>query len=157
MKAFLTMVFCVGFVAIGNCYNFGDFAGDVMKDSKEVFGKEFSASYFYDFMENDAKRHKVGLSAPILAYRFITIDPAFIYTPDTANRIGEFGFAFPIRVGKIPIPGGRTIGDWICERADCPDGKNTDWIERLFIAPYLSHSLTSGRFGCGINTGIKFE
>lgn len=152
----LTMLLCVGLSAMGRCYSFGDFAADLMKDSKQVFGKEFSASYFYDFMDEGDKRNKVGVSASVFAYRFITVDPAFIYTPDASDRIGEFGFAFPIRVGKIPIPNGRTIGDWVCERVNCPDDQSTDWIERLFVAPYLSQNLTTGRFGVGINTGIRF-
>jgi len=153
----IMIAFCLMFsVSVLGAYDFADFSNDVMKDSKEVFGKEFSASYFLDFLEDGDSRHKIGISAPVLAYRFITLDPAFIYTPDSSNRIGEFGFAFPIRPGRIPIPGGRTVGSWVCERTNCGDKDSKDWIERMFVAPYMSHSLTTGRFGCGVNTGIKF-
>ena len=136
--------FCAQFVS---AYSFQNLYEDVKKDSKEVFGKEFSTSYFLDLSETGAAMHKIGASTPILAWRFFTLEPAFIYTPDDSNRVGDFGATMPLRVGRIPMKGGKTVSDYLLKK---------EWVENLFFSPFLSKSLLHKGWGYGFNTGIKF-
>ena len=134
-------------------YSFEDLKWDIAMDTKKAFGKGLKAAYFYDAFERDAlDRNKIGASAPIVAYKIVTAEVAFIYTPRSANEIGSVGFSFPIRFNDMPIGMGKTLGDLVGESN--PDSKS--WIDRLFIGPFFSHNLRTGKFGAGVTSGVTF-
>lgn len=132
-----------------------DFYDKVKTDTKEVLGKEFKTTYFRDFLEKDADaRNKIGISTPLLAWRFLSAEPSFIYTPKSDHEVVEFGVSFPIRIDRLPIPK-HTFAGKILEKYKKKDGVSK-WLKKLYFGPYISHNVSSGRFGVGINTGIRF-
>jgi len=139
-----------------NAYSFGDFVTDLNNDTRAVIGKELQTTYFYDCLEPGSSKSKVGASSPILAWKFISVNPAFIYTPDAADSKGEVGLTFPIRLMRIPLPAlwSEIRAFWIPTAA--PQTGTAELIDRLYLGPYFSHNFITGKFGVGVNAGVKF-
>lgn len=137
-------------------YGWGDLKTDIVTDTKEVLGKNLKAVYFLDTLADSSEKHKVGVSAPILSWKFLSLEPAFIYTPNTANQVGEFGFCVPIRLGRIPISNGMNIEQWVKETFG-ESSKQGGWIDHLFAGPYTSRSLSKNAWGLGVVGGFSFQ
>jgi len=161
IKAFVVCVVCLVFLvssaSVSWSYSVSDLVTDVANDTKKALGKGLKAAYFYDAMErNYLDRNKVGVSAPLLAYKPITVEAAFIYTPRSSSEVGEFGFSFPIRITEIPLNKyGFTIGDYLLKTYQ-NQVESKSWIDRLFFGPFFSHNFVTGKFGAGVTTGVRF-
>ena len=155
--AFLLVLFGLPALAqITHAYTIGDFWGELSTDTKEVFGKDAKAFYFRDFLEKDSsKRDKGGISTDMIAWRFLAVGPAWIYTPNTANQIGEFGASTNIRFGRIPLAGGSNVEKWAKARfGDTP--QTGGWIDHAFVGVCGTKSITGGGWGFGLSTGVKW-
>lgn len=133
-----------------HAYSFADFTNEVSGDTKQVFGQNLSETYFLDFTEGNDKRNKTGLGTPLLAWRMIEVDAVYMYTPSGSQS--AFGTAFPIRLAKIPVGNGKTVGDFL----QATYGNNAGWVQHLYVGPYFTYSVNDNRFGAGINAGIQF-
>ena len=154
MKKLLTFALLL-IPSLGWSYSFSNFTDDIVNDTKKELGKGLKAAYFYDFLEKDIPaRNKVGASAPILSWKFITLEPAFIYTPTDSNKVGEIGLAFPIHITKIPVSNGKTVGDYL--KRFYTDESTGKWTDRLYGGFYMAHNLTTGKFGFGYSAGVRF-
>ena len=134
MKKLITsLVFISSLLVVQtHAYTFGDLKTDFVKDTKEVFMKNVKTGYFYDFLEKDGlNRHKFGVSTPLVAYKFLAVEPIAIFTPSSADAIAEAGFAFPIRIGYIPIGSGLLIKDLQAIKE-----KENNILDRLYLCFY---------------------
>ena len=155
-KMLFSLMFTLGVALPAEAaYSFRQLWQDVANDTKRHFAEDLKTAYFYDFDADGAARSKFGVSATLLRYKFISADPVWLYTPSSSDQVGEIGFAFPIRLGDVPVGGGRNFRDVLIKKfGDSPDtGK---WIDRLYFGPYMSHNFITERFGFGINAGVKF-
>lgn len=151
MRKLLLMLGLLFTATLGHTYSFYQLKEDLIKDTKEVFLKDVKTGLYYDFLERGyPDRYKFGLSSQLLAYKFFSLEPVMIYTPNSAGSIAEFGLSFPIRLGYIPIGDGQLLKDL------APEGSKNSVIDRLFLGFYASQNLTTGRFGFGVGTGLKF-
>jgi hypothetical protein len=151
LKAFI-LAGLIGIMASSvHAYSWKQGILDARDDTKELYSKrmEVKANYYVDFLESGSAQSKVGASIPVLAWKFITIDPSFIYTADGSKKTGEYGVGLSIRLSRIPLGDGFTVGDMF--DAECPE-----WLSRIHVGPYLAHNLQTGRFGLGVQSGVKF-
>lgn len=65
----------------------------------------------YALFAKENQKVKLVAGFPLLAWRFISIDPAFIYTPDRANQVGTPGCFFTLRAYYIPIGDDLVLGE----------------------------------------------
>lgn len=151
----LVLVFLCSTVSSVFAYTFDDLWKDVASDTREAYSDGLKAAYFHDFFEKDVvSRSKVGASFPIIAYSFVTLEGALIYTPKSSDEVASFGFSFPIRFKDIPVGQGLTLGDYIGKFGKNPHSKS--WVDRLFVGPYFSRDFTKGQWGGGVTSGITF-
>jgi len=128
---------------------------EIKEDTKEVLGKEFKTTYFRDFLEKDGdSRNKIGVSTPLLAWKFVTVEPSFIYTPKSDHEVVEFGLSFPIRIDRVPLGKDNIFANFV-EKYKQKD-KVSKWLKKVYFGPYLSHNVSTGKFGFGVNTGFRF-
>jgi len=133
-------------------YNWGDFIKDTVVDTKELYSKrfEFRANYYYDLFEQGEKRNKVGVSAPVIAYKFLTIDPSIVYSPIASNEVAEYGLSFSIRLSRVPLGNGFHVSDLF------DDKQTPEWLKRFYAGPYFSKNFNNGHVGIGGQAGFKF-
>ena len=154
-SALKALIVCAlfGLMSRASAYDVTDFVKEVKRDTAAQALKNIKTSYLYDFLEDDnSARSKVAIGTTILAWKFISFDPLFIYVPTAADKKAEVGFSFPIYPGEIPIGEGRLLKDALFP----PEVNNNELWKRFYFGLYLSQNVTTGRFGFGLNTGIKF-
>jgi len=154
-SALKTLIVCAlfGFTSRATAYDVTDFVKEVKRDSAAQSFKNIKTSYLYDFLEDDnGSRSKVAMGTTVLAWKFISFDPLFVYVPTAADKKAEIGLSFPISPGDIPIGDGRLLKDALFPS----EVNNNELWKRFYFGLYLSQNVTTGRFGFGLNTGIKF-
>lgn len=127
------------------------FASEVtqfIQDTKEVVGKHYEGSYGFDF-NGDENKEKLAIGSQVVAYRFLAIQPLLTYAPNAADSKVNVELAFPLRLGRVPIGGGREIHDLF------PDGKIGGWVDKIGGGFWGKVNLTSGgwRFGWRLGFG----
>ena len=149
-SSFMLSMVCILSANLSHAYSWRNIIQDTVRDTKELYqGRpELKGAYFFDLLEKGDARSKVGASIPVVAWKFITVDPAFIYTPDASKNTGEYGLSFSIRLSRVPLGDGYTVGDMFME---CPE-----WLKRFHVGPFMSQNLTTGKFGFGVQSGVKF-
>ena len=143
----------VGLAQSVSAYSWKEFYGDISKDTQERFGT-LNTGYALDYQENDDARNKFTASVRLISYKFISFDPAWVYATDKSNNKGEAAFSFPIHIGEIPLPGGKTIREAYIERHGKPESYGP-LFDRLYWGPYFSHNFITEKFGYGIIVGIQ--
>lgn len=149
---FIVIVLTLFSINNAKAYTLNDFFNDMGTDTKELYKTrpEIKGAYFFDFLEDGNSKSKVGASIPVLAWKFITVDPLWLYTPDTSNKQGEYGLSFSLRPGQIPLGGDFKVKDMV-DLEKCPE-----WLKRFYVGIYSSHNFQTGKFGFGISSGVKF-
>lgn len=132
-------------------YSPSQIAKDFAADTGEAMFKTLNTGFFFDVLESGRDRMKFGVSTTLFAYKFIALEPLFLYTPSNADAVGEFGFAFPIRLGYLPVGAGRKLKDY----ADFVPETGTIF-DVTYIKPFMSHNLSTGRFGFGFSVGMRW-
>lgn len=131
-------------------YSGQDFLRDLKTDTKEVFGKDLAVSYFYDFREDGDRRNKPGIGTTVLAWKFLSVSAGGVYVSDSSDRKIDPALSFPIRLGRIPLGYGVTLGDVV--KIVLP---TEGWLSRLEIGPYASKNFNDKHWGAGVNANIK--
>lgn len=157
MKKTLFLAVSLGILCLFNAsnakaYTFKQFFTDMGKDTRELYKSrpEIKGAYFFDLLDNGDARSKVGASISVLAWKFVTIDPLWLYTPDVSRKQGEYGVSFSLRPGEIPLGDGFKVKDMV-DLEKCPE-----WLKRFYVGIYSSQNLQTGKFGFGISSGVKF-
>jgi len=146
----LSLVFIGKLYVSAMAYSVPQFWGDLIKDTKQLYEQRpvIKGNYYYDVLAEGEARSKVGASLPVVAWKFVTVDPAFLYTPTDSKQVGEYGLSFSIRLSRVPLGDDFTIGDMF-------DGNTPEWLKRFHLGPFLSQNLQTGKFGFGVQTGVK--
>lgn len=152
-KLALFLAIMAGSLTSLSAYTWKDFIDDVANDTKERQGT-INSAYFYDLQEDGDARNKFGVSITVISYKFISFDPALVYTPDKANNKCEFALSFPLRIGEIPLPSGDNIRQ-AYERRYGKTEKTDTVFDNLFVGPYFYHNFYTDRFGYGGMAGVK--
>lgn len=118
-------------------------------DSYARDGKQIELTYTYDFLEGKAElAKKILVNTPVLAYKFVSLEPAFMFTGDASNTKGEIAILLPINTQEIPIWGGLKVKDlypsWMKDLANISGGL------------YVGENVTSGGMMLGFKLGAKF-
>lgn len=151
--ALLAVLALAGMVQNVSAYTWRDAYEDLAADTERTAGA-VNTGYFYDLQEEGDARNKLGISITLLTYKFISFDPAWIYTPDKANSKGEAAFSFPIHIGEIPLPGGGNVREAF-EKRYGKTTKSDTIFDSLYVGPYFFHNFFTEKFGYGGMAGLK--
>lgn len=147
-KNLLALLFVLAIAAPLRAISAAEFWGDFKNDTKAVLGKEFKVSVHWDFLEHDAR---VSGYSSVLAYKFLALGPAVSFTPNDSTSIAEAELQLPLNLKRLPLGNGIELGDKI-KSLPVIGG----WFDRIFVEPYLSHNLSTGKLGLGATLGVKF-
>ena len=148
-------------VSVGWSYTWSQFWEDLVTDTQEKFAKDLKTGYYKDFLASGDNQNRFGVSSTVLAYKFISVDPAWIYTPSSANRVGALGISFPIHPTKIPI-GSQTVGEILQDEfGELEKWDSERWLSRFYVGPYFAVDAFNlfqedKLFQFGVNAGVKF-
>lgn len=151
---FKKILLLVGLLSVATvpayAYSFRDFIGEVRSDTTELYSEgkiPVIVGSYYDFLAPGAAKTKVlgGISAA--AWKFIAVQPAWVFTPDRSNRTGELAVFISLRPGKIPVGGGYDLEDVV-------NASIKDDIHNLSIGLGGSFSLVDQRDGAENKAGF---
>lgn len=158
MQAIKSFVLVLVFLLLGLpslwSYSPRDFVNDIVADTKERFADHLYTGYLYDAEERNGLQSKIAIHTPLFAYKFITVNPVWVYTPAKSDEVGEIGIAFPISIKDIPLGDGLTLRKWLEEETTWLESTGK-WLDRLSVGFYFSHNFISERFGYGLMANVK--
>ena len=114
-------------------------------DTHEVAGKHYEGFYGFDFIDYDHPKERIAIGSQIIAYRVLAIQPTLSYAPNASGNVVNIELIVPIRLNRLPIGGGRLLGDLI------PKDEIGGWIDKISGGFYAGYNISKG----GANFGWR--